>query len=259
MFLVSLYRAVGYYVTLVLFGAFGLLLNAACLLLSWLPATPATERLFQRVIQWHFALFIGWVSLIRLVRVTYRGFEQLSQRRGLVLIANHHGLMDITYLLARIPEAVCIFKPAIRRNPILGAAARRAGYLASDGGIDLVRAAAEKVALGRTLVVFPEGTRSPSETELLPFKPGFALIAKRAHVPIQLVRIICDSNILSKRHTWWKVPDLPIGVALTAGPQLDVERLEADELVAQAAAWFKSAGDPSHGNSPGLPGFTPAT
>jgi 1-acyl-sn-glycerol-3-phosphate acyltransferase len=246
MLLVSLYRAVGYYVTLMLFGAFGLLLNAVSLLLSWLPATPASERFFQRLIRWHFALFIGWITLVRLFRITYRGLERLSHGRGCVVIANHASLMDITYLLARIPQAVCIFKPAIRRNPILGAAARRAGYLASDGGVDLVRAAAEKVALGCTLVIFPEGTRSPNEMELLPLKPGFALIAKRAGVPIQLVRITCNSDILSKRHTWWKVPDLPITVVVAVGPQLETKHVEVPELVTQATAWLESAsGAPS--------------
>ena len=57
--------------------------------------------------------------------------------------------------MARVPEAVCIFKPAIRRNPVLGAAARRAGYLGSDGGHELVRAAAVKVAAGCTLIARP--------------------------------------------------------------------------------------------------------
>ena len=65
------------------------------------------------------------------VRAT-RGLKS-CHHGGLVLAANHPALIDITCLLARVPEAVCIFKPAIRRNPVLGAAARRAGYLASDG------------------------------------------------------------------------------------------------------------------------------
>ena len=134
-----------------------------------------------------------------------------------MLVANHPGLMDITYLLARVPEAVCIFKPAIRRNPVLGAAARSAGYLANDGGIDLIRAASAKVAAGHTLVIFPEGTRT-RDGLLNPLKPGFALIAQRARTPIQTVRITCDSDLLIKNRAWWKLPRLPAHVTLTLGP-----------------------------------------
>lgn len=241
MLIVSLYRAFGYYLTFLFFGLFGLVLNVVCLLLSWLPQTRGAELCFQRVIHWHFALFVWWMGFARLCHIDYRALAGLSAQGGLVVVANHPGLMDATYLLARMPAALCIFKPAIRRNPVLGAAARRAGYLASDGGIDLVRAAADKVAAGHRLIVFPEGTRSTAG-ELLPFKPGFALIAQRAQSPVQLVRITCNSNALSKGHTWWKVPRLPIGVVVEVGPRLDpAGDQDAAGLVARAEAWFKGA------------------
>src|SRR5690606_23347066 len=128
-------------------------------------------------------------SFARLFHVRFHGWERWPENRGCVLIANHPGLTDITCLLARIPDAICIFKPDIRRNPVLGAGARRAGYLSNDGGHDLVRVAAEAVAAGRTLIIFPEGTRTPSGAGLLPLKAGFVLIARRAGVPVQLVHI----------------------------------------------------------------------
>ena len=47
-----------------------------------------------------------------------------------------------------------------------GAAARRAGYLGNDGGHDLVRGAADKIAAGQTLVIFPEGHISRTNDRL---------------------------------------------------------------------------------------------
>ena len=195
------YQIVAYHLSFLFFGGGGLLLSLFCLLLGWLPATPRTERFFQRVIHWHCALWVWWMRQARMVSVIYEGFERLPRDRGLVLVANHPGLMDITYLLARLPEAVCIFKPAIRRNPVLGATARSAGYLGNDGGIDLVRAASARVAAGRTLVVFPEGTRTRGGRLNL-LRPGFALIAQRAGAPIQAVRIRADSDLLTKNRAW---------------------------------------------------------
>ena len=236
----SIYHLPAYYVTLVLFGTGGLELSLLSLLAGWLPATERTEKFFQRMIHWHFAAFHGWCEFARLVHVRYRGLERLP-RGGLVLAANHTALIDITCLLARMPEALCIFKPAIRRNPVLGAAARRAGYLGNDGGHDLVRGAAEKIATGQTLVVFPEGTRRPPGKTLLPFKPGFVLIARRAHVPIQLVRITTDSDVLTKGRAWWRLPKFPAHIEVTAGPLISTDTTASTtELTAGIEAWFRS-------------------
>jgi 1-acyl-sn-glycerol-3-phosphate acyltransferase len=249
----AIYNLPAYYITLLLFGAGGLELSFLSLLTGWLPATERTERFFQRLIHRHFAFFHWWCAFARLVHVRYRGFEHLP-RSGLVLAANHPALIDITCLLARVPEAVCIFKPAIRRNPVLGAAARRAGYLGSDGGHDLVRGAADKVAAGHMLVVFPEGTRTPPGEALLPFKPGFVLIARRAHVPIQLVRITTDSDVLTKGRAWWRLPRFPAHVEVMVGPLIPTDTAASTtELTAGIEAWFRSppAGDTACAPAPG--------
>ena len=238
----AVYTFVGYYITLALFGAFGFGLCLFSLLFAWLPATERTERFFQRLIHRNFALFVWWTTFAQLFDVRYHRIEHLCRnRRGLVVVANHPGLTDITCLLARLPEAVCIFKPTIRRNPVLGAAARRAGYLVGDGGHDLVRDAATKVGAGHTLIVFPEGTRTPPGTDLLPLKSGFALIARRAGVSIQLVHIACSRPVLAKGRAVWKMPPLPARADITVGPCLDVSP-DADlaAIVAEADGWFRS-------------------
>jgi 1-acyl-sn-glycerol-3-phosphate acyltransferase len=238
----SAYTFVGYYITLLLFGTGGLILTVLSMLTFWLPTSDRTERFFQRQIHRNFAFFIGWCAFARLVQVRYHGFDRLP-RGGFLLVANHPSLIDITVLLARMPEALCIFKPAIRRNPVLGAAARRAGYVASDGGHDVVRQAAEKVAAGHKLVIFPEGTRTPLSETLLPLKPGFVIIARRAGMPIQLVRITTDSTVLRKGRAWWKSQQLPAHVEVTVGPLLTVPP-EADPatVAAEIEAWFRGPG-----------------
>jgi 1-acyl-sn-glycerol-3-phosphate acyltransferase len=236
----AIYQLPAYYVTLGLFAAGGLELSFLSLLCGGLPATERTERFFQRLIHRHFVFFHWWCDRTRLVHVRYRGLDQLPHG-GLVVAANHTALIDITCLLARMPAALCIFKPAIRRNPVLGAAARRAGYLGNDGGHDLVRGAADKIAAGQTLVIFPEGTRRPPGETLLPFKPGFVLIARRARAPIQLVRITTDSDVLTKGRAWWRLPKFPAHIEVTAGPLIPTNTTATTaELTAGIEAWFRS-------------------
>lgn len=242
MLLRTVHMAVGYYFTLVMFGGFGLALSLFALLCGKLPATDRTERFFQRLIHRCFALFVWWLQFSRLTRIRYHGLERLSpDRRGLVLVANHPALIDITCLLARVPEAVCIFKPAIRRNPVLGAAARRSGYLANDGGHDTIRQAADKVTAGHTLVVFPEGTRTPVGEKLLPLKPGFLLIARRANASLQLVRVSCNQPVLGKDRSWWKLPPLYPEVDVTIGPRLMIApSADIATATAEIEAWFRA-------------------
>ncbi len=251
----STIQLLGYYLSLVFFGASGLALTVFCCLTGWVPATARTERFFQRLIHRLFALFVWWGRFIRLMDVRHHGFDRLPPGGG-VLVANHPGLMDITFLLARVPEAVCVFKPAIRRNPVLGAAARRAGYIGGDGGHELVRRAAEKIAAGHLLVIFPEGTRTRPGESVGPCKPGFILMARRAAAPIQLVRLTWDSNVLVKGRAWWRLPRLPAHIDVTLGPRLLV-RAAADPAAAAAEieAWFRVAPETA-ACQPWSPGFT---
>jgi len=233
-------QLLGYYLSLLFFGLSGLMLTVFCFLTGWVPATARSERFFQRLIHRLFALFVWWGGFIRLMYVSHHGFARLPAG-GCVLAANHPGLMDITFILARLPEALCVFKPAIRRNPVLGAAARRAGYIAGDGGHDVIRYAAEKVAAGNTLVIFPEGTRTRIGETVGVCRPGFVLMARRAGAPIQLARIGWNSNVLAKGQPWWKLPRLPARIQVALGPRLMLAAdADTTAVTASIQAWFQA-------------------
>lgn len=241
MILLRVYHWFFYYLSLLMFALFGLGLNLFSLVAGWLLRD---ERVMQRLIHRHFALFIWWMRTMRLVDVQYRGFERLVGG-GQILVANHPGLMDITFIMARVPEAVSIFKPAIGRNPVLGAAARRAGYMAADGGPEVVRVVCDKVAAGHTVVLFPEGTRTPRGEVVGLLRPGFTWVARRTGVPVQLVRIKSDSPVLAKGWTWWKTPHFPVQVEVTLGPRILIppER-DAAEAADCVRRWFQTGEGP---------------
>jgi len=161
----------------------------------------------RAVIRRLFELWVWWFNTSDVVRIRWRGFEE-PLAGGTIFVANHPTLIDAPILLARLPDTICIFKPALMRNPAIGPPAIMAGYVAGEPGVDLVREIAEKVALGRSLLVFPEGTRTDPGLVLGSFKPGFALIAARARASVQLVVIRSTPELVTRGRPWWLAPTI---------------------------------------------------
>lgn len=219
-----------YYASWAMFGAVGVLLNLTSLPFLLLPRCETGGARMRRVIRWLFDFWLRWMHATGVVRVTWHGFDRPLQP-GAVFIANHPTLVDATFILARLPDAICIFKPALMRNPAIGPAAYLAGYVSGVPGVDLVREVAVKIAAGQSLLIFPEGTRTERGAALNPLRPGFALIASRAQAPVQLLRIRCSEDLVPRGRAWWKPPAiLPawIEIALDRRWEHDPDRSPAD-------------------------------
>jgi 1-acyl-sn-glycerol-3-phosphate acyltransferase len=204
-----------YYLSWVVFGSVGLLLNLVCMVLMVLPCRRVFGPTVRSTIQRLFGTWLGWMHATGVVRVEWTGFDDVLQS-GTVYIANHPSIVDATFLLARLPDAVCIFKPRLMSNPAVGPAAVMAGYVRGDTGLDLIKAAAEKVSAGQSLLIFPEGTRTQEGTMLGRMKPGFALIADRAKAPVRLVVVSVTPGLGVRGRPWWPAPQiLPATVRMT--------------------------------------------
>jgi len=203
------------YVSWLAFGLLGLGLSLACVPGLLLPRRAGREARVRGAIRRLFALWAWWLRVGGVLRFDWRGFEA-PLARGTVYIANHPTLLDATLLLARLPDAVCIIKPKLMRNPTMGPAARMAGYIAGEKGVDLVRDVAARIAAGQSLLIFPEGTRTATGATLGPLKPGFALIAARAHAPVQLISIRASSDMVPRDRAWWLPPtSLPVWMKIS--------------------------------------------
>lgn len=193
-----------YELSWVLFAAGGLLCYLGCASQLATPGGPGRERRVRQMIAWWFRRWTWWLEISGLLAIRWRGGAGLAP--GVVYAANHPSLLDATLLLARAPDAICVFKPALQRNLLTGLPARLAGYVPSDAGVDSLRTAAEKIAAGAALIIFPEGTRTRPPQRVGPFKPGFAVIAERARAPLQLVVIRTSAGLMPKGKPWWCPP-----------------------------------------------------
>ena len=202
-----------------------------------LPAGTSARRevAVQRVVRAAFRLFAWWMRRLGLIRVSWIGAEGLRGRAPRLVVANHPTLIDVVLLLAQLPQADCIVKTAARRNPFMRSIVTAAGYLANDHGDALVDACAERIARGRSVVLFPEGTRSPRGS-LRRFQRGAAHIALKSGCPIVPVVITCRPPILLKGQPWHDVADRRACFVLRVGKPIDpAQYLDAETTVPVAA------------------------
>jgi len=141
---------------------------------------------------------------------------------GLIIAANHPTMLDALVLVAQLPRGVCIMKADLMRNVFLGSGARLARYICDDSPVGMVRGAVACLRESAQLVMFPEGTRTV-ERPINRFRPGIALIARRAQVPIQAVIIETDTPYLRKGWPIWRMPAFPIRIRVRLGERFAPE------------------------------------
>lgn len=118
-----------------------------------------------------------------------------------IFIANHASFLDINALYAFLRRPIVFLaKASIRKVPLLGPLNARVGTVFVERGnredsLRAVKALEASFEKGRSIVVFPEGTRSKS-AEMLPFKKGAFHLAASAGVPVTPIYIEGMSSIL---------------------------------------------------------------
>lgn len=171
------------------------------------PEPSRRVRATQAVIHRLFRFFMGMLRFFGILDLQVSGEALLRDGKGRLIIANHPTLLDIVILMSLIPRVQCIVKSELWHNRYLGGVVRWAGYIRNDLEPEsLLKACRGAIADGKSLIIFPEGTRSRPGAPLN-FRRGFANIALLAGVETQLVVIGCAPIMLSKGDPWWKIPE----------------------------------------------------
>jgi 1-acyl-sn-glycerol-3-phosphate acyltransferase len=224
-------------------------LGVACLVLS-LVVLPllclragrrdVAEVRAQKAIRNAIRGWLGALERLGIVRVHCSGAERLGEP-GTLVVANHPTLLDALVLMAYMPQADCVVKQRYYDNFFLGGPARAAGYIPSRGGPEVVEACVERLVRGRSLIIFPEGTRSPVGG-LGPFQRGAAHIALRAGRDPLPVVVTCEPPTLYHGQAWWDVPERRFDLGLEVGEPLRVKQLVgADASPGRAARALTAA------------------
>ena len=138
-------------------------------------------------------------------------WEENLPKEQYVFIANHQSLLDIPVLEKTLENYNIRFlaKKSLFQIPFFGWGIKVLGYVPIERedpkkGLKSIMACVERMKQGISMVVFPEGTRSPTG-EVLPFKTGGFLIPLKTGKKIVPVSILGTRDILPKGSLWFRV------------------------------------------------------
>jgi len=165
------------------------------------------------------------------VNVEVQGRENIPSEKAAIYVSNHQSNADIPAIYASLPIPFSwLAKQELFRVPLFGLAMKRAGCIPIDrtnrrAMMRTINAAGQQITSGTSVIIFPEGTRSP-DGELQPFKKGALLIAAKAQVPVVPIAIRGSYQILPK-HRWRMTPG---SITVNILPPLPTENLKSSDI-----------------------------
>ncbi len=137
--------------------------------------------------------FLIRIGLNLIARFELRGKEHVPLAGGMVIAANHIGILDITMVYYGI-DRTDLFIPVAEKWEKIGWIrwlGKHMNFLFVDRYNPDLKALRKMIALmkeGKCLIIAPEGTRSPTGA-LIEGKPGVAYLAARSGFPVLPVAI----------------------------------------------------------------------
>ncbi len=222
------------------FAAFGLMAPVLGLVAFQVAQTRSRDALdrelrMQRIVHRAARVFMRLINTLGAVKSVGHGVERLREAGPQVVVANHPTLIDVLALLALMPQADLVVSVERANNLFLRRLIQACGYLRNDGGLATVTECVDRIRAGRSLIVFPEGTRSPKHG-LHRFHRGAAHIALRVPCDLLPVVIICDPPALGKGQKWYDLPDRAIRMTLVVEDPITTESVLGERVALPVAA-----------------------
>jgi 1-acyl-sn-glycerol-3-phosphate acyltransferase len=219
------------------FGVMAPALGLVAFLVAQARSRDASDRelWMQRTVHRAARFFMGLIDKLGAVKSAAHGVERLSKAGPKLVVANHPTLIDVLALLAFMPQADLVVSVERVDNPFLRRLIRSCGYLHNDGGLAIVTEGVDRIRAGRSMIVFPEGTRSPKRG-LHRLNRGAAHIALRVPCDLLPVAIHCDPPAFGKGQKWYDLGDRAIRMTLVVGEPIATESVLGEGVALPVAA-----------------------
>src|SRR5690606_1929838 len=155
-------------------------LNTAAFLLLFSPLLFGPRRWAMAALKLHARVSLWWLRMIVGTRMEVRGQDRLPP--GPILVAaKHQSAWDTFALIPLSRDPALVMKAELMHIPFYGWFSRKFGMIPvrREAGAsalrEMLREARDRIAAGREILVFPEGTRRPPGAPP-DYKPGLMLL-----------------------------------------------------------------------------------
>jgi 1-acyl-sn-glycerol-3-phosphate acyltransferase len=167
---------------------------------------------------------LGWLRITCLLTHRLDGLGNMPSG-PVIIAAKHQSTWETLAFALLFPNAAIILKRELLFIPVVGWAMARAGHIGVERGDGakalrgLVRQAKAALAEGRSLLIYPEGTRTPVGSQP-PYQVGTAALYRQLGVPV--VPVALNSGVFWGRRKFIKWPGvIDVEVLPAIPPGLD--------------------------------------
>ncbi len=148
------------------------------------------SRVWARGMLWGLRVFVGVTHEIK--------YHEVQHERPRILAANHQSWWETIAFLIIEPDVCIVAKSSLRKIPIFGWYVQHSPMVLIDREDKLsslrqvTREAQDAVAQGRSVLIFPEGTRRELFSQQ-PMEKGVSILYQRLQIPV--VPIVHNSGV----------------------------------------------------------------
>lgn len=151
---------------------------------------PLPDRTRRGLLNWAVSKLTGSVIFLCFYsKKIWNDTHNLDFSKPSIIIANHTSILDILLISMMNPKVVFMVKKWVYKSPFFGFFVRNAGYIFADEGaetnLDKIK---DRIDEGYSIVIFPEGTRSP-DGDVKRFHKGAFFIAQELKLDLQPILI----------------------------------------------------------------------
>lgn len=223
----SLLFFVGMLATAILYTPFAILVS------------PLPPVLRSRLIGYWAKLTVAWLRLTCGLRYRVSGLANLPPT-PCVILSKHQSAWETIAYQEIFPPQAWVLKRELLWIPLFGWGLAATKPIAIDraGGVraldDVIKQGLERLAGGRYVVVFPEGTRmAPGQRGR--YNPGGAMLAHKAGVPV--VPVAHNSGSYWSKRGFLKRAGV---IEVRVGPPIAVDGKRPKQINAEAEDWIES-------------------
>ncbi|WP_328797749.1 lysophospholipid acyltransferase family protein [Marinomonas vulgaris] len=174
------------------------------------------------------------------VKVEIIGREHINKNRPVVLVANHQSEWETYVLQVLMAPVSTVLKKELLSVPFFGWGLRMVQPIAIDRSQktnalkQIISQGKERLEDGRSVLIFPEGTRiAPNEVEA--FNKGAAMLATSANVPI--LPVVHNAGYTWPGRRWRKFPGT---IRVVIGEVIESEGKKTSALHEEMDVWMRA-------------------